>query len=510
MVIRDKVVFTEKQKKAAKFLADVKKKFVMFYGSSRSGKTFLVCYFIRHRARKYEGSKHLVARYSFANAKKTIWLQTLHPLLRADEKAGLCSIDQTSGIAKYENGSLVILGGLEPSRIDSVLASEYATIFVTEGNENKFNDIENLFSRLNDTSVDENGKRIQLKFITDLNPTVKTNWTNLLFIRGVDPLTGELRANFHEFAALHFRVEDNEENLADGYIDSLKALSPAKRKRFYDGRFGAYEGLVYNIDEDVHIVDDFPVPAEWEKGMGIDFGYTHPFVCLWAAYDKSNETIYIYREYKAYKTTVKSNAKEIHNLNGYKYEEYIDSHGHAVPKVTLHKPGCAIEREEACDCGYVKIDWTVADHDAEDRATLHENLIQTVAANKAVDAGIDRVEELLEHDPEKGKKTNIKIFRSCVETINGFNLYRWKDPATARSNPKDREVVKEDDDEMDALRYIVMKFFPPGGKQTAGVVMGKKGIPKEHREKKEAQKAERKIQRVKKPKLPGPLKIKEG
>lgn len=423
-LLSDKVTLTEKQRRGARLL-DSTKKYLMFYGSSRSGKTFLICYFIRSRARRYPGSRHLICRFSFANAKKTVWIQTLYPLLRQDERKGLCKIDQTQGIARYKNGSVIMLGGLEPSRIDSVLAAEYGTIFVTEANENRWLDVEMLFSRLNDTAVNVEGKSIPLKFIADLNPTIKNHWTNVLFRMGLDPETLDPRPNYSEFAYLHFKAEDNEENLAEGYIDSLKALSPGLRKRFYEGEFGAYEGLVYQIDETVHIVDDFDIPEDWEKGRAVDFGYTHPFGTLWGAMDKSNETLYIYREY-------------------YKVKKTVNRHCEALSELT----------------GEEKISFTMADHDAEDRATMNEHGIHTFKANKSVLTGIDRVTEYLEHTPETtGKKTNIKIFRSCKFLITEFYSYKWKESATLLS-PKDREVVKEDDHLMDCLRYLVMRFFP--------------------------------------------------
>jgi phage terminase large subunit len=429
-----KVEWNPKQIDGVKLLSDFTKKFILFFGGSRSGKTFLAVYFILYRARHFAGSKHLIARYSFANAKKTIWLQTILPLARKDEKLGLCRINENEGIIKYNNGSLVVLGGLEPSRIDSVLAAEYATIFITEANENKYNHIEPLLSRLNDTAKDEDGNPISLKFICDLNPTVKNNWTNVLFRMGMDPITGNPKEDFHRYAHLHFQPEDNEANLAEGYIETLRAMSPALKKRFYFGEYGEYEGLVYHLDEEVHIVDDFEIPADWKRFRGIDFGYhPHPFCCLWAAYDASNDILYFYREHYLGQTTVRRHSEIIKAMTG-------DEH----------------------------ISWTVADHDAEDRATLLENGIVTVPADKEVLKGIDHVADLLHFDENK-TRPNIKIFRSCKALITEFYAYKWADPATRMA--KDREVVKEDDHGPDVVRYMSLRVFPI--LRSPGVIMQK-------------------------------------
>jgi len=352
-----------KQKEAGEILAG-DSKYVMFWGGSRSGKTWVICRFIIIRAFKYPGSKHLIVRFAFSNAKKTVWMQTLLPELRQSEIDGFCKISHHEGIVKFTNGSIIMLAGLEPSRIDAVLGGEYATIFVTEANENKYQDIESLFSRLNDNSTNDNGDMIPLKFICDLNPTTTNSWPNILFLRGLDPITMKPKDNFSEFDNLHFKPEDNAENLSEGYIETLKNLSPGKRRRFYEGEFGSYEGLVFNVfDESTHVVDDFEIDKNWPRIRSIDFGYTHPFVCLWSAYDEANETVYFYKEWVQRGLTV-----SVHS-------EYI----------------------KEMSAGETIAD-TVADHDAEDRATLDENGIRTIKAVKDVLPGIDRVLDILDYN----------------------------------------------------------------------------------------------------------------
>ena len=423
MVHNDKVKLTDKQKQAAKLLADPTKTYYLFYGGSRSGKTMLSCLFIRHRARTYAGSKHLVARFSFANAKKTVWLHTLYPLMVEDEKLGICKINRQEGIVYYWNGSIIILGGLEPSRIDSVLAAEYGTIFVTEANENRYESIEILFSRLNDKAKDSNGRMIVPKMILDLNPTTKNHWTYRLFVMGLDPMTDEPKYDRHAYCYLQFKPEDNRDNLAANYIERLKNLSPSMRRRFYEGEFGTYEGLVFNIDEPTHIVDDFDIPAGWRRYAAIDFGYTNPFAVLYGAYDESNDVLYLYKEYIQERMTVRQHYENIKK-----------------------------------DIEGIKIEKWVADHDAEDRATLHELGIKTYPADKRKLIALDKAIDLMYNNTEK--RTNIKIFRSCVNLINELYSYRWKEAEMSRSGARDREVVKEDDHLIDCMLYMIMEVFP--------------------------------------------------
>lgn len=434
IVYNDNIKLNPKQKEASKLLADKSKTYYLFYGGSRSGKTLLACLFIRHRARTYPKSKHLVARFSFANAKKTVWLQTLYPLLREDEKRGLCKINRQEGVAVYWNDSYIILGGLEPSRIDSVLASEYATILITEANENKYENIEILFSRLNSNSVNHKGEKIIPKIILDINPTTKHHWTYKLFIQGIDPISLQPKPDFDRYVSIHFRPEDNKENLSETYIERLKNLSYAMRKRFYEGEFASYEGLVFSVfNDEVHLVDPFEIPSEWDRYVAIDFGYTHPFAMLWGAYDKVNDVLYIYREYKKTRMTVRQHI------------EYL-------------KP--ILDKE--------KIKTYISDHYAEDRATLKEFGIITKPADKQKLVSIDKTIDLLSYNEEK--KPNIKIFRNCVELVNEIYSYRWKETEMKNQNAKDRDVIKENDDLIDCLLYMVMEVFKNKSKLPGAII----------------------------------------
>lgn len=418
--------YTKKQEKGARLLASPSKKFIQFYGSSRSGKTFLAVDYIFRRALRYARSYHIICRHSFANAKKTIWLQSIKPYAIKLEKAGLCKIANDAGIITFFNNSIILLGGLEPSRIDSILAAEYATIFITEANENSWATVEKLKTRLNSQAKNKKGKKIIPKLITDLNPPTANHWTFQVWHKGQNPETKKPIEGFKNYGALQFKAEDNKKHLSKDYINILKNLSPAQKKRFYDGEFGSYDGLVYQIEEAVHIVEPFTIPTEWEKARSIDFGFTHPFVCLWTAWDSANETIYLYREHIKTGLTVRQHANKIKELSGKE-----------------------------------KYKFTVADHDAGDRATLRENGITTIPAKKDVLAGIDTVTDILYNNKER--KARLKIFRDCIMTINGFYSYRWKTTGTSQ---KDREVLKENDDEMDALRYAVMQWHRTGNNKT--------------------------------------------
>ena len=174
----------------------------------------------------------------------------------------------------------------------------------------------------------------------------------------------------------------------------------------------------------------------------IDFGYSNPFVCqLWG--EDSDGRIYLVRELYQSQRTVNALAPLIHDLTG----------GRGITA-------------------------TVADHDAEDRATLAEYGIDTVAADKRIKTGIDAVTERLKVRGDG--KPRLYIVRDCTVTYDDrlatdrrptsteaeFPGYVW--PNTKAGRAADELPVKSDDHGMDALRYMVM-YVDGGGPPVAGV-----------------------------------------
>src|SRR6185369_13533457 len=109
---------------------------------------------------------------------------------------------------------------------------------------------------------------------------------------------------------------------------------------------------------------------------------------------------------------------------------------------------------------------TIADHDAEDRATLLENGIYTVPAQKEITVGIQRVQERLKKAGDG--KPRLMIFRDALVeadqaladlkkplcTKDEFTAYVW--PKAADGKLVKEVPVKEFDHGMDATRYLVM------------------------------------------------------
>lgn len=404
------LALTPKQIEAAKLLTGKQYTRILLYGGSRSGKTHLTCLWLDHRAKQYAGSRHIIFRRTYADAKASVWAQTMEPILK--QQPGIVKLYRQPVLAEYKNGAVIEVGGLHPSEIDKHLGKEYGTIYTNEISETGYSHIPVLLSRLNANNQDFQGHRIIPKWVADENPPTTHHWSYKLFVLKQDPETGLPRADRERITAFQINPTDNAANLSGDYLATLEALSPRDKQRFLYGEFGQTKGLVYdNFDPEVHLYDHIEIKPHWPRYTAIDFGFTHPFVHLWAAYDPSNETLYIYREHYKAGITTPEHARIINQLS--QGETYAAR---------------------------------VADHDAGDREILRQHGIQTVAANKDVKTGIGVVYDLFH-------RNKLKISRDCKNLINELYSYRWKESA------KDREPVKESDHALDALRYLCMHVY---------------------------------------------------
>ncbi len=318
----------------------------------------------------------------------------------------------------YPNGSELVVGGLDkPTR---VMSTEYDLIYIQEAIELSMDEWESLTTR------NRNFITPLQQIIADTNPDKPRHWL-------------KARCDQNATRLLDSRHEDNP-RLWDAergewtpkgvaYIARLDALTGPRKLRLRYGRWVQAEGVVYeNYEPSLHLIDRFNVPSEWRRLRVVDFGYTNPFVCQWWAIDPDGRA-YLYREIYMSQRLVEDHARQIVELS-------------------------AGERIEA----------TIADWDAEDRATLDRHGVPTIPAIKDVSPGIQAVQQRLkiagdgrprifflrdsvvEADPAmiEAKKPT-----STVEEIDGYVWSKSQEGKATRENP-----VKVDDHGMDGTRYM--------------------------------------------------------
>lgn len=216
------------------------------------------------------------------------------------------------------------------------------------------------------------------------------------------------------------------------YRERLEQLTGLRRLRLYEGKWVQAEGQVYDEwRDDVHIVEDFDVPASWSWYWSIDFGYSEPFVVQAWAKDEDNR---LYLMAERFRT---------HCL--------VEDHAKAWMALGLPKP-----REIFCD------------HDAEGRATWTKYTgLPTTAAYKSRLDGVQFVQARMK--VRKDKTPGLAIVRNAVEkgggrdpvllermvpasTIEEISGYVWDDRGGRR---KGEATIDRDDHGVDAMRMMV-------------------------------------------------------
>lgn len=390
---------------------------VVLDGPAGTGKSRAILEKLNALAIKYTGMRALMLRKTRASLTDTAlvtWEDHVRPACDTE--------NQQRNVRRsysYANGSEIVVGGLDKS--DKIMSSEYDVICVFEATELYEDDWEKCTTRL------RNGKMPYQQLLADCNPGPPTHWLNQRMNRG-----GARRILCrHEDNPRIFSPDGTRTAYGQSYLSTLDRLTGVRYDRLRKGLWVAAEGMVYGGWNDrLNVVDFFEPPAEWRRIRVIDFGYTNPFTCQWWAIDNDGR-MFMYREIYYTRRLVEDHARQIAQLS-------------------------AGERIEA----------TICDHDAEDRATLERHLgVTTLAAHKAVTSGIQAMEARIR--PAEDGRPRLQLMRDVlVETDPA--LREAKKPActleevpgyvypTVKKGRTEKEApVKEDDHGLDTARYAV-------------------------------------------------------
>jgi len=250
------VILETKQIRAFRLLESNKYKDVCFYGSGRSGKSFLIVYFIIKRALQYPGSFHLIIRATYTSLLAGVFSQTIPAVIEALKKhpgvdlfkEKMIRMRRNPAEILFSNGSSIRFLGLDTqstnqSYTDKILSQEYLTAAFEEANDIPFEVVEKVKTRL----AQKVDGALPICTFT-LNPTTFDSWDYKYFSEKVNPKSKEPVNNPNEIASMHFSVFDNVNNISSDYIENLKNLSPIQRRRFLDGIYGDnFDGEIFDV-----------------------------------------------------------------------------------------------------------------------------------------------------------------------------------------------------------------------------------------------------------------------
>lgn len=226
---------------------------IMLFGGSRSGKTFLFCRAIAMRAIKAAGSRHAILRFRFGHIKASIVHDTFPKVMQLCFPEQDYELNKSDWFVQFPNGSEIWFGGLDDKeRTEKILGNEYSTIYLNECSQIPWHSRNIATTRLAqrvDQEVDGEKRPLALKAYYDENPPDKGHWTYKLFKSKQDPETKRPLENPEKYDSMQLNPQDNVENLADGYLDTLRSLSSRLQTRFLKGEFRESAPGALFIDE---------------------------------------------------------------------------------------------------------------------------------------------------------------------------------------------------------------------------------------------------------------------
>jgi|TARA_R110002074_G_scaffold386474_1_gene568216 phage terminase large subunit-like protein len=206
--------------------------YTMFFGGSRSGKTFLAMRLLVMRAIKLK-SRHLAVRLRFNHIKQSVILDTFPKMMEICFPDLPYTLNKSDWYVKFANGSEIWFGGLDDKeRVEKILGNEYSTIFLNESSQMDYDAVTTVVTRLAENSG------LKPRMLFDCNPAGKKHWTYQQFILGISPETKEPLHDFDNmYGSIMMNPTDNLDNLPPHYVETLKGLPLRKRQRFLDGQF---------------------------------------------------------------------------------------------------------------------------------------------------------------------------------------------------------------------------------------------------------------------------------
>ena len=274
---------------------------VLFFGGSRSGKTFITTTFCVQAAARLP-VRALIARRYATDVRASIWKLTLIEVLRIHGfvMGEDYRLNESTMACTFPSGGVILVAGLDDQeRVDKILGQEFAIIYLNEAKDVPWSTVNILKTRLS-----QNVPKFTNRFICDLNPPTDAHWTFRLFFDHVHP-ESKLPIDGSKYGALQMNPQDNAENLPAGYIeDQLGSLVGNARQRFLLGEFQTTGGLKVFAPKSLYFWPEFEAWAYNRQGSlrfigGLDLGFNDADAFVIIAFVPYEPDVWIVYEHKA-------------------------------------------------------------------------------------------------------------------------------------------------------------------------------------------------------------------
>jgi len=249
-----------------------------------------------------------------------------------------------------------------------------------------------------------------------------------------------------DFDKIFWHENPEKKNDDNWEAKTRRGMSEAAFNREHCCEYTSEGGRVYaEFDRKIHVVDpsDYVLQPHWRYYRGIDWGWSHPFACLWVArFNENNvDRWYVFHEIYKTETLLEDLAAQIRQFDARK-----------IKSRTVRGEGAFFNLTG-------RFDRQISDSEGpRERNQLAKLGIRTLPCKKgkdSVEAKIDCVGSLL-RDKEDGKPGLI-ISAECKNTIFEFESYMRSEVEHAKSgDAKGGDPIKDNDHTMDALGDLLL------------------------------------------------------
>ena len=454
-----KLAFNDKQLEIVKALSKGTNKFFL-EGGVRSGKSLIACWMIDYICTHMPGMEAYIYRDTYESIRKDT-----HRIFKDNPGflAGKGTWHEGSKEFHYASGSKIFFQYTKGGR--HTLGQTAGLIYFEQIESIKEEDYNLILPRLSQwgPAAQENymrkwsaqvraGQLIKPRNFLLLSANPRANWIKSRYIDTdgkpdlKDKVSGQIyvqdnlrKENIKRF---HLSTYDNIQNLGEEYLSAMQTASEAFKKQYYDGSWTFNTGLIYPEFMPTDYADGGNVVNfEWEIENDINFKNLRTIVAIDPGYVKSkfvalacailpDNTYYIFDELQANG----KNAEEWDKIGPTEFAARLKAlykeRGFA-PSKTIIDPAA---HNENSGIGSVS-------------GQLLKAGISAVSAKKTKEyQTIMSIKDLL-----KGRK--IIVNARCQGLIKEFGLFAWDERA---SRSGDQQPLDEDNDFLDALRYIVV------------------------------------------------------
>lgn len=205
-------------------------------------------------------------------------------------------------------------------------------------------------------------------------------------------------------------------------------MDPRRFNMMFGGEWGKAEGLVYDcFDDNENICEPFTLPTDTRFFGGIDWGSTHPFALVVRAITDKGRHYQVSEVYKS----------------GLTPSQIVEICRQKMTVFNIKRFYCDPSRPE-----YIQ--------------ELCRHGVPAVPADNRVQMGIDKHYELI-------KSRRYKVFAGTSPfTLDEYSMYHYPEPADIEPDrdSKERGPVKQQDDAMDANRYVTLMTVDSSDRRT--------------------------------------------